>query len=240
MLWCYLKGGPSRLLTTAGCEIAPCALSPYVSVADHIFSWCTPFTKVHDTEIAAALPPPLANYARMSIMGALALKTRSSYGVGILCFTQFCDKWHIPENARMPVSPYLLYAFIDSYHGFTPGKTIKLWMSGICDFHLACHAPWHGNDTWVRWVYSAANKETLQNLVHAPHAPVSIEHPLALKAAINISTPFHAAIWATTLFTFFGCCRLGETLVVGPTEFSCNPSHHVTCSVLYVPSINSP
>ncbi|KIJ96624.1 hypothetical protein K443DRAFT_106940, partial [Laccaria amethystina LaAM-08-1] len=49
--------------------------------------------------------------------------------------------------------------------------------------------------------------------------PVSIEHLLALCRAIDLSTPFHAAIWALALCTFFGCRRLGELTITTAAAF---------------------
>ena len=51
-------------------------------------------------------------------------------------------------------------------------------------------------------------------------APVSIEHLLALRHALNLSTPFHAAVWALALCTFFGCQRLGELAVTTAQYFT--------------------
>lgn len=62
------------------------------------------------------------------------------------------------------------------------------------------------------------------------HVHVSIEHLLALCCTVNLSIPFHAAVWALTLCTFFGCCRLGKLVVTAAAAF--NAKYHVLCSVL--------
>ena len=62
-------------------------------------------------------------------------------------------------------------------------------------------------------------------------APVSIEHLLTLQRALNLSNPFHAAIWAVALATFFGCRRLGETTVTSVSAF--DGKYHVLRSVEY-------
>lgn len=57
-------------------------------------------------------------------------------------------------------------------------------------------------------------------------SPVSSNHLHVLRRNLDLSLPFHAAIWATALVTFFGCRRLGETTVKSLTTF--DPLYHVT------------
>jgi len=66
------------------------------------------------------------------------------------------------------------------------------------------HVPWYGDDAWVHLAHTSANKEGTKH-IHAPHAPVSIEHLSCLHRSIDLSNPYHAAIWAVALVTFFGC-----------------------------------
>ena len=79
-------------------------LCPHVPAADHIFSWCTPFSSCHQAAVAQRLPDPLIESTLMAVWGALTPNTKSTYGVGPLHFTQFCDKWHITEEACMPAN----------------------------------------------------------------------------------------------------------------------------------------
>lgn len=214
-----------------GREITQSAFRPHVAAADRLFVWRTPFGDASDARLAAELPPELADTARLSIMGALAINTRNSYGAGLTRFTQFCDAWDIPEPSRMPASYALLCAFIGANRGSTPGGTLKQWMSGIRAFHLVHRAPWYGDDDWVHMARISANKEGPKSTRPA-RAPVSIEHLLCLRAGLNIETPQHAAVWAVALVTFFGCRRLGETLITGASSF--DSKVHVTRGTLYV------
>lgn len=177
------------------------------------------------------LPPDLAELAKMSITGALATSTRSTYAAGILRFNQFCDRWQIPESARMPASYALLCAFIGNYKGANSGRTIRSWLSGVRAWHLINHATWYGDDKWVQMARISANKEGSRHK-RPLRAPVSIEHLLALQRAINATNRFHAAIWAVALVTFFGCRRLGETTVSSISSFDSNL--HVLRSTEYV------
>jgi hypothetical protein len=127
--------------------------------ADRIFLWRTPYGLSHDASLLSELPPALVESAKMSITGALAISSRSTYAAGLLHFNQFCDTWEISEGARMPASYALLCAFIANYKGSISGKTIKSWLSSIRAWHLTNHAPWYGDDKWVQMARISANKE---------------------------------------------------------------------------------
>jgi hypothetical protein len=198
--------------------IAPSPYRPRVSAPDRIFSWRTPYALSHDTTLLAELPPALVESAKMSITGALAASTRSTYASGILRFNQFCDKWNISENSRMPASYGLLCAFIGEHKGSVSGRTVRSWLSGIRAWHLANHAQWFGDDKWVQMARTSANKEGAHHK-RSLRAPVSIEHLLALRRAVSLSLPFHASVWAVALVSFFGCRRLGETTVPSSSAF---------------------
>lgn len=203
----------------AGREIVNNSLRPHVAAADRLFSWHTPYGIAHDRHLANTLPAPLVESAKFAIRGALAPSSKSSYAAGVLRFNQFCDKWDISESDRMPASYALLCAFIGDNKGSVMGRTVKSWLSGIRSWHLINHARWEGDDNWVKMARVSANKEGTQHK-RPLRAPVSIEHLLALRRAIDITVPFHAAVWAVALTTFFGCRRLGETTVTTISSFS--------------------
>lgn len=214
-----------------GRTVVPSHLRPQVAAADRLFSWDTPFGVRHREELSQSLPPPLVNSAFTAIHSALAPNTKSTYAAGQLCFTQFCDKWEISEEDRMPASYSLLCAFIGEHKGLQSGNTIRSWMSGLRSWHIVNHAPWYGDDSWVKLARISANKEGTKHK-RPLRAPVSIKHLSALRCTINISDPFHAAIFAVALCTFFGCRRLGETTVTTGAAF--NPEFNVLRSVVYV------
>ena len=220
-----------------GRAIAHNSLRPRVAAADRLFGWDTPFGIRHREELAKSLPPPLAEAASMSIRGALAPNSKGTYAAGILRFNQFCDKHGINEEACMPASYALLCAFIGEHKGKQSGNTIKGWLSGIRSFHLVNHAPWYGDDEWVRFARTSANKEGMAHK-RPLRAPVSIEHLSCLRRALDLSNPFHAAIWAVALCTFWGCRRLGETTVSSAADF--DAKYHVLRSTLYVALLGIP
>jgi len=207
-------------------------LHPHVPASDRIFSWHTPFGSRHHAAVAQRLPPPLLESALMAIWGALAPNTKSTYGASPLRFTQFCDKWAIPEEDHMPADYALLCTFIGEFKGLQSGNTIRSWLSGLRSWHIINHAPWYGDDSWVHLARTSANKEGAKHKL-APRAPISIEHLSCLLRSLDLSTPFHAAIWAVALVTFFGCRHLGETTVSVGAAF--DPNFHVLRSTKFVP-----
>ena len=136
----------------------------------------------------------------------------------------------------MPASYPLLCAFIGEYKGRQAGNTICSWLSGIRAWHVVNHAPWFGDDEWVQLARVSANKEGTKHK-RPLCAPVSIKHLLTLRHALNLSTPFHAAVWALALCTFFGCRRLGELAVTTAAAF--DKKYHVLRSVMSVISLLS-
>ena len=85
-------------------------------------------------------------------------------------------------------------------------------------------------NAWVKMAWIFANKEESHHK-HPLCVPVLIEHLLALSQVINILNPFHAAIWAVMLTTFFGCCHLGKTTIA--TMLSFNGRLHILHSIEY-------
>ena len=215
----------------SGRSIATSHLRPHVAAADRIFSWDTPFGARHRAELAESLPAPLVESAMMAIRGGYAPNTKSTYAAGLLRFTQFCDKWDIAEEDRMPAKYPLLCAFIGEHKGLVAGGTVRSWMSGLRSWHIVHHAPWYGDDDWVKLARVSANKEGTSHKLPL-RSPISIEHLLALHRVLNISNPFHAAIWAAALAAFWGCRRLGEIIVAVATAF--DPKYHVLRSAMYV------
>ena len=204
---------------------SPSHLRPPVSAANRLRAWTTPYARQQRTILETTLPSALVDQAYHTVHDSLAPASRSSYGAGLLRFTQFCDLWSIDEHDRMPASAALLTAFVSQAVGAYSGKTIKSWLAGLRSWHIVNRAPWHGDDEWVSLARVRGNKQGT-GFKRPLRAPVSLEHLRVLRTNLDITTPFHAAIWATALTTFFGCRRLGETTVKTLGNFS--PLFHVT------------
>lgn len=202
-------------------------LRPAVLAADRLFTWRTPHGLDTDSSLDAELAPELRDAVHMSVRSYYAPNTKGTYGAGILRFTQFCDKWSIPEAHRMPASWSLLCAFISAHRGKQAGNTIKTWMAGIRAWHIVNRAHWYGDDEWVSMCRTAAKRDGTR-FKRPLRAPVSIEHLLILRRALQPSNSFHAAVWAVALTSFFGCRRLGETTVSSAQAF--DPKYHAPAS----------
>jgi len=179
--------------------------------------------------------PPLIQSTFTAIHRALAPNTRSTYGAGPLHFTQFCDKWGISEEACMPMDYPLLCAFIGEHMGLQSGLTIHSWMSGLRSWHIMHHTPWYGDNDWVQLAHISANKEGVKHKWPL-RSPISIKHLSCLCCTLDLSNQFHAAVWAITLATFFGCCHLGETMVTTAAAF--HKKYHMLCSTEYILQIS--
>ncbi|KAF4613593.1 hypothetical protein D9613_007895 [Agrocybe pediades] len=203
----------------------PHPFRPKVRAADRIFSWSSPFSREFKTAHEASLNPNIVASAYRVVSEALATNTRITYAAGVARFHEFCDANNVDERQRMPASAVLLTAFVDAHCGRFSGSTIRTWLSGIRAWHLCHGAPWEGDSDWVGWARVAAQK---QGVAHKrpTRAPVSLEHLRALRLRLNlVSSSRDIALWAAVLVTFWGCRRLGETIVSRAGDF--DPKHHM-------------
>ncbi|EAU89100.1 hypothetical protein CC1G_08508 [Coprinopsis cinerea okayama7 len=213
---------PAARAPKSGSEILKSEYRPHVVAEDRIYAWDTPYARCHRSKLG--LPPGLISSSFVTLMGALAPNTRSTYAAGILRFTQFCDKYGVSEEERMPASYALLTGFMSEWSGKKGDGTIRGWLAGVRAWHQFHHAPWFGDDSWVQLARSCVAKEG-QAFRKPPRSPVSMEHLIALRRTLRLSDPFHAAVWAAATAAFFGCRRLAEIVVAVKSKFS--PKYNV-------------
>ena len=164
-----------------GSKISPSELRPHVPAEERIFSWDTPWARRHRKSIP--LPPKLAKSTILTVLHGHTASTRTTYGAGILRFTQFCDEWAIPEEDRMPASYFLLSAFLSSMEGSVADGTARGYMSGVRAWHQFHHAPWFGDDGWVMMARAGVAKAGAHRRLK-PRAPVSLEHLVVLRVRL--------------------------------------------------------
>lgn len=203
------------------------AFRPKVAAADRIRSWSTPFSLESDSLLRSSLPHNLVLKLQNTIFKALAPNTRNAYGAGILRFNEFCDKYMIPEEQRMPASHTLLAAFIADHSGSCSGSCVKNWLSGIKAWHDFHGAPWHGDNRMVHLACSTASKEGT-SFSRLKRHPITKSHLIAIHSRIDQHNATHIAFWALALSTFWGCRRLGELTI--PSLSSFDSKMHVTRS----------
>ncbi|KAJ3710567.1 hypothetical protein C8R42DRAFT_532089, partial [Lentinula raphanica] len=215
---------PAPRTTRHSSSILNNSFRPNVQAKDRLYAWSSPFTLARQESESLFIPANVRDQAeRIQAIGH-ADSTKTSYAAGLLRFHQFCDSNGIPEEHRIPAHPTLILGFIGTHSGSVSGRTIKSWLSGIRAWHILHGAEWP-DDPRIGLARSGANIEGSKH-TRPLRNPVTIQHMLALYASLDLSIPFHCAIWAVATSCFWGCRRLGELTIKSSSVF--NPSKHVT------------
>ncbi|KAJ7765854.1 hypothetical protein DFH07DRAFT_955526 [Mycena maculata] len=209
-----------------GRELVVSQYRPHVPADRCVLIWTSPFSLVtHATLEAACVCPDLQRHIYEGLLQAQVSNTWESYGAGLLRFHQFCDHEGIPESARMPADQFLLAAFVAEAISSCTRGCIRNWLSSLRLWHLLNDAPWHGNEGWLPASKKSADKCGI--VFKRPlRGPVTDEHMRALRASLDLGSPFGAAAWAVVCSAYCGCRRLGELLICSASKFS---TLHDTC-----------
>ncbi|PBK81214.1 hypothetical protein ARMGADRAFT_1091504 [Armillaria gallica] len=144
--------------------------------------------------------------------------TLKNYGAGLLRFTQFCDKFRIPEEKRMPADDTLLAIFVaEMGAGKVKKSTIDMWINGIKLWHKYNNTPWFGADILAR-TKKGADVLAPRVVPEEPKLPVTKKHIDTLNKHLDLSDPFDCAVWAAALTAWKGCTRLGEILLASSSQ----------------------
>ncbi|KAJ7078120.1 hypothetical protein B0H15DRAFT_736484, partial [Mycena belliarum] len=209
-----------------GRELAPSQFRPHVPADRRVLLWTAPFSlAVHAAWEEAGIRIELQRRVYEGLLRAQVAETRESYGAGLLRFHQFCDRECIPESARMPADRFLLAAFVADAIGSCTGGCIRSWLCGLRLWHLYNDAPWHGDEGWLPALKKSADKGGVA-FKRPPRGPVTDEHMRALRASLDLGSPFGAATWAAACSAYRGCRRLGELLIRSASKFT---TQHDTC-----------
>ncbi|KAI0628703.1 DNA breaking-rejoining enzyme [Trametes polyzona] len=199
---------------------------PHVPAEDRLLSWTTPFAIEAQSKLSSLLPETAITKLFSTVLESVEPETRKNYGAGLLRFTQFCDHAKIPEEDRMPAGEPLLAAFVASWAGKVARTTIDNWVAGLALWHTSKGAPWNG-DRVLKATCKAASK--LEPAKSPKRPPVTLEHMLALRAGLDLTDAFDAAVYGLACTAFWGCRRLGELLLDSAKGF--DPRKHVSRSV---------
>ncbi|KAF7344088.1 hypothetical protein MVEN_01698500 [Mycena venus] len=203
-----------------GNELQPSTFRPHVPADRRILLWTSPHSlATHSAMQLAGINLLMQARIFEGLLLAHVPETRESYGAGLLRFHQFCDREGIGEAARMPADRFLLAAFVAQAIGTCTGKCIRNWLNGLRLWHIFNDAAWHGDEGWLPALKKAADKGGIP-FKRPPRGPITREHLRALRASLDLNTPFGAAVWAAALATFWGCRRLGEMLIRSAAKFS--------------------
>ena len=70
----------------------------------------------------------------------------SNYASSLICFIKFCNNFNMPEPDCMPALETILSMFISMWVAGSVSKgTMKMWIEGLCLWHVINDALWHGN-----------------------------------------------------------------------------------------------
>ncbi|KAJ3964507.1 hypothetical protein EV361DRAFT_766251, partial [Lentinula raphanica] len=145
-------------------------------------------------EIRTSIPDHLLVEAEKLVGSGITIETKTSYAAGLLRWHQFCDEENVPEEDRMPASYVLIAAFVSRHAGKYSGSTIRSWLSALRAWHVLNHASWPEKSPWLTLARRAANQ--LGSHRRRPsRVPVTLQHLLCLRSRLDLSTPFHCAVW---------------------------------------------
>ena len=157
-------------------------------------------------QCAHLLPPHIITRKRLLVTHAIAPKTLSNYGAGLIRFHRFCDNMHIPEELRMPSLEWLLSAFLTSQGASSVGKgAMTAWLQGLCLWHTVNHAPWFGGAHLQRALQGSSNASTASSS-NPKRKLASLAHLQALLRGLRLMNTFDAAVFAVACVAFWGQC----------------------------------
>ena len=93
-------------------SLSPNPLHPHILVPDHLTRWLTPFSIDHMNSLMEFFPPRLIAMSHILVSKSVATSTLSNYSSSLICFSWFCDDYHVPEQLQMLASEALLLLFI--------------------------------------------------------------------------------------------------------------------------------
>jgi hypothetical protein len=188
-------------------SISPSPLRPHVIAKNRITHWKTPYSITSYHHLTSFFPPKTIHRWQDVLSASVEERTRENYGAGLLRFNQFCDKYNIHENLRMPASEALLCLFIANQGARTVSDhTITSWLMGLEMWHSINGATWHGGQILKRTKCGVA-KLTPPSSRKPPRDPVSLDHMRALRAHLDLTNTRDCAIWAAACTAWRGITR---------------------------------
>ena len=147
---------------------------------------------------------------------AVAPKTLSNYGTGLLCFMRFCDDLNVPEELQMPAPEWLLSSFLTTRGAGAVSKGMMVsWLQGLELWHAINNARWNGGSHLKRALQGSLSAAPPSSTKPRRKA-VTIPHLKSLRKHLTLTNTFDAAVFATACVAFWGQCGLGEITVNGP------------------------
>lgn len=228
---------PALSSSTSLLELRPSPLRPNCPAKQRLFLW----TGINTPPPSIINDPVLLFLANAASQASLA--NAASYGAGLRKYHIFCDIFSIPESARLPAPFHVLHSFalwaasdpesldpnLASLRHFEPVgvSTVRKYLSAIRAWHIAQGWPEPLNpseNNRIDWSLRGlgrivpARKRPLR-------PPITIHMLRTIRAALILSDPFDACIWAMATCAFWGLMRFGE--VSSPTSHKFNGALHL-------------
>jgi len=177
-----------------------------------------------------ALPIDDADLSRiLAVVGARwEVSTKESYGAGLLVYHVWCDLRGVSERQRCPMDRVLLLAFISACAGTYSGSALRNIVYGIRAWHIVHGQHWAMDNPEVEAVLEGASRLAPANSRRAKRTPWTIAMINQVRAHLDLTLPFDAAVFACLTSTFWSASRLGEMTVSSLTVF--DPSKHIKVS----------
>lgn len=107
-------------------------LRPPCAAGERFVLWLTLYGIRNMNTRAQVLPYHIITREHLLMSRAVAPKTLSNYGTGLLCFMRFCDDLNVPEELQMPAPEWLLSSFLTTRGTRAVLKgTMVSWLQGL-------------------------------------------------------------------------------------------------------------
>ncbi|KAL8277640.1 hypothetical protein RQP46_009913 [Phenoliferia psychrophenolica] len=158
--------------------------------------------------------------ARLEVFAvALTRKTMMAYGGHVLRLLKYCEDINLPNEQRFPLTSSQLLghlAVLASDDGLRLG-TIEHHISGLKWWHAAHGVPFP--KLQPQWGYMAKGITQIQPNSDPEREPIVRDDLRAIRAALDLDDPMHAAFWAGFLVAYYGMLRNAEWTIEGVTKF---------------------
>jgi hypothetical protein len=205
---------------------------PHILAQDRLLEWRTPHGVASVQTLSRMVPVATISRWHEVLAASVEPATRRNYGAGLLRFMQFCGRYGVAEELRVPASESLLALFVaEEGAGHVAGGTIASWLSGLQMWHSVNSATWAGGRILKR-TQAGAGKLAPALSTRPRRNPIMIHHLRTLREGLDLTNTRDSAVWAVACTAWRDCCRLGE--LVPPSQSDFEPARHVSrgCSVV--------
>ena len=116
---------------------------PLVLARDRLAVWSSPHASAYTDALMEIFPAHLVHHWRSIVLQSVSEETRKNYGAGLIRFAQFCDRYCVPEQLRMPASEALLSLFVaEMGAGKVHLGTVESWLAALALWCVSTIPQW--------------------------------------------------------------------------------------------------